>query len=123
MLFIGPLNEFGIIDEFDKNCNYVLNYDLEKNREKYKIISIEDDYVMNWVEKLSTVKTYYQKFDNLNYGLDRYGVTLIPPESLEKLYECIINDTSFLKNDKLVDLANLVKEAIENNKFIIHFGI
>ena len=97
MLFIGPLHEFGIIEEFDKNYNYVLNYNSEKNSEKYKTISIEDDYVINWIENLSMIKTYYQEFNNPNYGLDRYGVTLIPPESLGKLYECIIADARFKK--------------------------
>ncbi len=50
-------------------------------------------------------------------GLAYYGITLIPPETLDAYLEII------WKNPKLSDLAALLIEAKEKRAFVIHFGI
>ena len=50
-------------------------------------------------------------------GLAYYGITLIPPETLDAYLEIV------WKNPKLSELAALLIEAKEKHAFVIHFGI
>ena len=63
-------------------------------------------------------------FKNLSEGLDYYGITILPTESLE----------SFIKNleqvkckpkykQQLKELIELCRKAIKEDKYVIHFGI
>ena len=57
------------------------------------------------------------------FALARWGVTLIPPESLPIFQDIVITDKRIYTDNHLVDLANKIQEAIEANKFMIHFGV
>ncbi|WP_200792856.1 hypothetical protein [Bacillus massilinigeriensis] len=72
-----PKDEFGIIDSIDPDYNYI-DYDPEK----YNCVSIECEYVENWWKQLHLLKTYYQRMSRPDFGLNRWGITIIPPESL-----------------------------------------
>ena len=51
------------------------------------------------------------------------GITLIPPESLQQFSDIVTRANRHYKSQKLVLLIDMLYEAMENNKFLIHFGI
>lgn len=102
--------EFGIIECFEKG-EYVLD-------ESSKLIYIDD-----WWNKLLTIKTYFHDLNQPSQALDRWGVTLIPPESLATFQDIVLSDKRIYEDKQLIELANLIAIAIEQNKFMIHFGV
>lgn len=110
--------EFGIIDIIDFKKDY------KYEPERYNCVFIDDDtYINDWWERLITMKTYFHCMDRPSRALDRWGITLIPPESLATFQDIVISDYRINSDDHLVELAEKIKEAIENNKFLIHFGV
>lgn len=111
--------EFGIIDEIDYSKDYGV-YELGK----YNCIFIDDDiYINDWWERLTTMKTYFHNMDRPAFALARWGVTLIPPESLSIFQDIVITDKRIKTDNHLVELADKIQEAINKNKFMIHFGV
>lgn len=41
------------------------------------------------------MKTYFQNLNREEFGLDHWGVTIIPPESLEKFQDIIMKTKAF----------------------------
>lgn len=108
--------EFGIIECFD-NGEYVID-------ESMKLVYINDDrYIDDWWNQLLTIKTYFHNLNQPSQSLDRWGITLIPPESLPAFQDIILSDKRINEDIHLLELANLINIAIDENKFIIHFGI
>ena len=110
--------EFGIIDTIDKKKDYS-----EYEPEKYHCVAICDDYINDWWNQLTVVKTYFHCLDRPNIALARFGVTLIPPESLPAVQEIILQDKRIYSDKRLTDLANLIQKAIDEKKFMIHYGV
>lgn len=77
--------QFGIIDVFEKDKDYSLDYEPQK----YNCVAIEDDIINDWWNELTLIKTYFHCFSRPDFGLARWGVTLIPPESLEVFYSIV----------------------------------
>lgn len=115
---MGPYAEFGIINKFDKSKDYS-SYDARK----YKCIHIPDFIINKWWNDLVLVKTYFHCYDNPGYALARWGVTLIPPESLENFYEIVAKDKRSKSSVELIALLQLIRKAINENKYIIHYGV
>ena len=84
---------------------------------KYNCISVNDDYILPLLVQLKDIKCYWHTIDRCESGLAYWGITLIPPESLDSFIK-IISD-----NDNLKELSCLMSRAKDTNKFIIHFGI
>lgn len=110
--------EFGIIDEFEKDKDYS-NYEPEK----YHCVAIEDDILDDWWNQLVLIKTYFHCYNRQEFALARWGVTLIPPESLEPFYGIVASDNRSKSSKELIDLMNLIKKAIFDDKYVIHYGI
>lgn len=111
-------NEFGIIDVFDYQKDYG-----EYTPQKYNCISV-DDYIINGlIDDLSIMKTYFHSFNKPKYGLNHWGVTIIPPESLPIFFEVIVTSSYFKKSEELNELATLIRKAIEEKKYMIHYGV
>jgi hypothetical protein len=130
--WLQPYTHFGIIDCLDKNKNYASD-DFRQGLEfsecllKYHCVWISDDIINDWWERLTKMKTYFQFYSNPNTALDRWGVTLIPPESLELFIE-IINDCTSAEfreqcPEDIERLLSLLSAARRENKFVIHYGI
>lgn len=111
--------EFGIINKFEKDKDYSSEYEPKK----YNCIFIDDDILNDWWDKLILIKTYYHSYSRPNFALARWGVTLIPPESLESFCDIILNDRRSESSKELIDLLMLLRKAISENKYIIHYGI
>jgi len=110
---------FGIIDIIDYSKDYSAY-----GPEKYGFVYIDDDiYINDWWKRLTTMKTYFHCMDRPAVALARFGVTLIPPESLPTFQDIVITDKRIYTDNNLVALATKIKEAIEANKFMIHYGI
>ncbi|MBU5312703.1 hypothetical protein KQI38_11715 [Tissierella carlieri] len=111
--------EFGIIDKFEKDKDYSLEYESKK----YSCIAIDDDILDDWWDELSLIKTYFHSYSRPNFALARWGVTIIPPESLEAFYKVISTDKRSKTSKELIDLTTLLQKAIYENKYVIHYGI
>jgi hypothetical protein len=111
--------EFGIIDEIDYDKDYS-----DYEPEKYHCVFIDDHvYINDWWPQLSLMKTYFHSLKKPSFALARWGVTLIPPESLSIFQDIVISDPRINKDPLLVELAEKIKEAIDKHKFMIHFGV
>ncbi len=97
------------------------NYSLISN---YTSIKVSDDIILNnslFLKGYNTFKVYWH---NKGEGLDYYGNTIIPTESLEKFIENIEQVKCKPKyKQQLKDLIELCRKAIEEDKYVIHFGI
>lgn len=111
--------EFGIIDDFDETKDYGVY-----EPERYHCIYIDDDrYINDWWDRLVLMKTYFHCFSRPETGLARWGVTLIPPESLPAFQDIVLSDHRINEDEHLVQLAQLIQKAIQEEKYMIHFGV
>lgn len=108
-----PKHSFGIMQTAPKTGKRYDNY----TPEKYNCISVDDVYILPLLEKLRGVQCFWHTLDRPEFGLAYYGITLIPPESLNAIIEMIWH------NPNLSDLMALFVEAENTKKYVIHFGI
>ncbi len=110
--------EFGVIEDIGETKEY--SYDPEK----YQCVYIDDDiYIDDWWDKLVLLKTYFHSLDRPELGLARWGITIIPPDSLPGFQEIVLSDKRINEDVHLRDLADKIQDAISRNKFMIHFGV
>lgn len=110
--------EFGIIEDIDETQSYSYAPD------KYHCVFIDDEiYIDDWWNKLLLLKTYFHSLNRPEFGLARYGITLIPPESLPAFQEIVLSDKRLKQDENLVKLAETIQDAIQRNKYMIHYGI
>ena len=57
------------------------------------------------------------------FVLARWGITLIPPESLPGFQDIVLSDKRINEDAHLRKLADKIQDAINRNKFMIHFGV
>lgn len=111
--------EFGIIDKIEKDKDYS-----EYEPHRYHCVFIDDDaYINDWWNQLILMKTYFHNLNRPEMGLARWGVTLIPLESLGAFQDIVISDKRINKDKQLVLLAEKIEQAIRENKYMIHYGI
>lgn len=110
--------QFGTIDELDKDKDYSCY-----EPHKYSCVDIDDDILNDWWNELTLVKTYFHCYSRPSFALARWGVTLIPPESLEAFYTIVSNDRRSISSNELIDLMQLLRMAIFQNKYVIHYGV
>lgn len=110
--------EFGIIDEFDEYKDYS-----EYEPQKYNCVAIEDDFLDDWWDGLKSIKTYFHTYSRPECGLARWGVTLIPPQSLDELIMTIMDDSRSKSSPELIALIRLLGKALIENKYVIHYGV
>ncbi|KAB2331253.1 short-chain dehydrogenase [Bacillus mesophilum] len=112
------VHEFGILDEFDQEKKYI-SYEPEQ----YNCVPIEDDLIQSVAADLSIMRTYFQSIKRPEFDLAMWGITLIPPESLPLFYEKVTSSKDFKESGDLADLAAKILQAIEDEKYMIHFGV
>ncbi|MCM1132167.1 MAG: hypothetical protein NC340_01715 [Ruminococcus flavefaciens] len=108
-----PFHDFGIMNKPPKAHRRYDSY----RPQKYGCISVNDDYIMPLCEELALLKTYWHTLDRAESGLAYYGITLIPPESLDGFIDLIYT------NPDLSELTALLIKAKESDSYVIHFGI
>ena len=108
-----PKHEFGIMDAAPVKGQRFDKY----QPEKYNCISVDDAYIFPLSERLSEIPFYWHTLDVTGRGFAYRGITLIAPQSAEAM-------TPFTENaEKLKGLNALLKKAVAQNCFVIHFGI
>lgn len=78
---------------------------------------------MPCVAELSLLKTYFHCHGRPAFALARWGITLIPPESLEPFYNIVSSDSRSRSTKELLDLMILIRKAISENKYVIHYRV
>ena len=107
------MHEFGIMKELPQaGCRYD-----EYVPEKYDCVSIDDDIVEVFANGLLDVDMHWHTIDVTGKGLAYCGITLIPPTSLGSVIDVI---DGF---DELWELRELLKQAQQQNLYVIHFVI
>ncbi len=117
--------EFGIIDDFEK-FQKQQKYS-EYAPEKYHCVAVDDDIYMNdWMAQLydtDTLNVYSRAVLQPQKSLSRFGITIIPPTSLPAFLNIVISDKQYENDINLTDLAELIRRAIEEEKYMIHYGV
>lgn len=108
-----PNHHFGIMQKAPCSGE---RYDLFEP-EKYNCISVDDRYILPLCKKLNMTKSYWHTLDRPEYGLAYWGITLIPPESLDSVIQLI------WRTKELSELAEILIRAQHENKYVIHFGV
>lgn len=89
---------------------------IEFEPEKYHCISIDDDYIEPLIHKFKA-PCFWCSMQWQGQGLDYAGINIIPPESAQILADLI-------KNKKHFDALHfLLCKAINEGKFVIHYGL
>ena len=74
---------------------------------KYACISVDD----------ASIDFYWHTLSVEGKGLSYCGITLIPPSSLKAFIDAIAD------NSELSELKELLKKALDNDKWVIHYGL
>lgn len=111
-------HKFGIIDDGSD-----LENEIKYTPQKYKCIKVDDNLILGLIHELALMKTYFHNLSRIEFGLAYYGITIIPPESLSVFEDILLNAKKTLTNDNLDKLLFLVRNGLENQKHLIHFGV
>lgn len=84
---------------------------------KYGCISVDDDYLEDIIEKLTSIDFYWHTLSVKGKGLAYCGITLIPPSSLSAFIK-VISDIPELR-----ELKTLLEKASTDNNWVIHYGL
>ena len=84
---------------------------------EYDAISIHDEYIEPLLPQLNTIDMFWHTIDVPGKGLAYCGITLIPSSAHCTIMEVIRNKA------ELQQLAVLVQQAVEEEKYIVHFGL
>ena len=112
--------EFEILDTVEPDRDYAMR------PHSLHFVSINDDlYLNHWYPALveKQMHSYFNSLGQPGISLNRWGVTLIPPESLPVFLEAVIRGPHYDRDPQLTKLAVLLTQAIRENKFIIHYGV
>ena len=106
-------HEFGIMESDPVKDRRYDDYEPQK----YNCISIDNEYIERIGAELTTLKCYAHTLDVPICGLAYCGITLIPPEAIEQFLPLIKS------RPEMDGLRKLLCDALEQNKFVIHFGL
>lgn len=106
-------HEFGIMQQDPKPRK---RYD-EYEPQKYNCISVDDDYIKDFVTNFNHIDFYWHSLDMPAKGIAYTGITLVPPTSLQA-FIAVIKDIA-----ELNVLKDLLEKALAENKWVIHFGL
>ena len=98
-------HEFGIMQSEPMDREFFEEY--EPN--KYNCIPIDDDFIEPILIELQNVDCYWNTLQNKGNGLAYYGITLIPPSSLD-VFINILSLKNKVQYDLLIELLNQAKE-------------
>ena len=106
-------HEFGIMMDTPKPDKRYDKYEPEK----YVCISVDDVYLEDIAERLLSIDFYWNTLSVKGKGLSYCGITLIPPGSLKAFIDAIVD------NSELSKLKELLEKALDNSKWVIHYGL
>lgn len=107
-------HEFGIMPEAPRACERFDDYDPWKYED---VITVDNDYIEAVAQELVGIQMYAHTIDVPCSGLAYCGITLIPPDALERFLNIIAEE------DYFAPLSTLLQKARQQNKYVIHFGL
>lgn len=107
-------HEFGIMPISPKHGE---RFDSYTPKAYELLISVDDDYIEPIERELSKIGMYAHSVDIPCCGLVWCGITLIPPQAMDRICK-IIRDKRELK-----PLKELIETAKRKNKYVIHYGL
>lgn len=110
-----PKHGFGIMQENPKSEERFDSYEPRK----YDCIQVDDDLIEPIMMELQGVNCYWHTLQRMEKGLAYYGITLIPPKSMDAFIKVLSSHNT----DVYISLFFLANQAKENEKYIIHYGI
>ena len=102
--------------EYEDADDILLNIMVNRRNES---INLHDDVIRPILHKFEIVDTLFGGFIPCS-GLNYYGFTLIPPESIPVLISVLIQINTGLEFDALL---NLCTEALDKRQYILHSGV
>jgi len=117
-------HHFGIIDEFDDFHDYGADGDYYGLVKKYNCVSYDDDALEMWARGLEDIEFHWHTHGNMGNGLAWWGVTLIPPDAIPKAIFILEQhiDKTLRCEAEAVTLLGLLKKALSDSKWVIHYG-
>ena len=115
----GDRSEFGIIENIDPTKDYSGSYEPEK----YQCTAICEEAIDDWWNELTDMKSYYHCMDRPETNIARFGVTLIPPESLELLINVMRTKTRPDFMGDSLEIVDLLLTAKKRNKYVILYDV
>jgi len=112
------IHQFGIIPQLDPDYDYQ-----QYEPEKYDMVVVDDDLLESWYPEAAFLPTYFHQLTRPDFGLARYGITLIPPDSCEKLAFLLFDLPEFESEPCLQELFQLLQTAKKLDKFVLHYGV
>lgn len=108
-------HHFGIMQQTPAATDYFCHFEPEK----YNCIALNDDDLDVVLQRMqdNEIDTYWHKLSNPQKGLAYCGITLIPPHAHSKFVDALEGMTA------LEPLKELLLQAENENKFVIHFGV
>ena len=106
-------HQFGIMEKTPAHGERYDHY----TPEKYTLIAIDDDFLEPLLTELDSLDFFWHALDVPGKGLAYCGITLIPPESMQAML------TMMEKTPELEPLKELLRQANEQNKYVIHYGL
>lgn len=110
-------HEFGIIEDIQDKAYE--GYEPGK----YNCISLHDDIVLNLMDVLTIMPTYFHRLERPSFGLAYHGSTIIPPASLPLFLDMVLQSDAWKRYEGLDELVVKIKEAICLQRYMIHYGI
>ncbi len=106
-------HEFGIMQNPPKSGK---RYDKYEPQE-YNCISVDDDYIEPILSDFDNINFFWHSIDVPEKGLCYCGITLVPPTSMQAFISVIDG------NKHLSELKSLMQKALDENKWVIHYGL
>ena len=114
---MGLTHEFGIIEDIQDKAYEGYEPD------KYDCISLHDAIILNFIDALTIMPTYFHRLERPSFGLAYHGITIIPPASLPLFLDLVLQSDAWKRYAELDNLAVKIKEAIRLQRYMIHYGI
>lgn len=111
-------HEFGVLDATIRHSSYD-----EYEPERYDCVSVDGEWVDEFIDELNQMRTYSHSYDRPGFGLEECGVTLIPHESLALFYQVVKAMMYTHESEQLNQLLAKITQAQVEQKDMIHFGL
>ena len=106
-------HEFGIMEQAPAHGERYDRYEPWK----YECVSVHDDFIEPLLLELKKIDFFWHSIDIEEKGLAYWGITLIPPESMNEMIQ-VIDGIS-----ELYTLKEMLLRAKKKGQYVIHFGI
>lgn len=117
---------FGIIPNIEFDKDYSKIHGPEAYREilqEHNCVCVSDDIVNEWIPLTEELPTFFCALCNPFNGIDHYGVTLIPLESIKAFRDVVWSYTEKTNDPKVSALVGLLDTALSKGQYVICYGI